>query len=253
MKYSNPKNPTETIESTLTVLEAKKVIWAKLQNDAFALSLANKLSYSSGQMFWLIKKAEGALNPQQVANPIGAMSVGAGFLKLANIFKKAVKTEANPRGLKYPKITFKEDDGEIVLSLAGAQSKNPNHIYVKYNGVYQGKINPEGVFFPAKDCEGVIKTYLKNFAENPTNFARAYGQRTGNCCFCSIRLTDGRSVAVGYGPICAGHYGLPWGDVKVDTKEEISLKRDDSLTPRPSFAEEFDGEREAWEIEAGQR
>jgi len=25
-------------------------------------------------------------------------------------------------------------------------------------------------------------------------------------------LDDERSVSVGYGPVCAGHYGLPWGE-----------------------------------------
>jgi len=34
---------------------------------------------------------------------------------------------------------------------------------------------------------------------------------TGNCCFCRRELTDKRSTEVGYGPICADHFSLPWG------------------------------------------
>jgi len=40
--------------------------------------------------------------------------------------------------------------------------------------------------------------------------AVASGHASGACCFCSRQLDDPRSVAHGYGPICAGHYGLPW-------------------------------------------
>jgi hypothetical protein len=45
--------------------------------------------------------------------------------------------------------------------------------------------------------------------------ATAYGRRMGECCFCGLTLTDGRSIAVGYGPICAGKWGLPWGEERV--------------------------------------
>lgn len=34
---------------------------------------------------------------------------------------------------------------------------------------------------------------------------------TGHCCFCSLPLTDERSTAVGYGKVCADHFGLSWG------------------------------------------
>ena len=41
------------------------------------------------------------------------------------------------------------------------------------------------------------------------------GEQTGSCIFCAQALTDPRSNpfkgGVGYGPICAGKNGLPWG------------------------------------------
>lgn len=40
------------------------------------------------------------------------------------------------------------------------------------------------------------------------------GHHTSHCCFCGIELSDegeGRSVEVGYGPVCARKNGLPWG------------------------------------------
>lgn len=41
--------------------------------------------------------------------------------------------------------------------------------------------------------------------------AAEFGRTTAHCVFCARELTDGRSVDVGYGPVCAAHNGLPWG------------------------------------------
>jgi hypothetical protein len=44
--------------------------------------------------------------------------------------------------------------------------------------------------------------------------ARAHAHDRSTCMFCLRPLTDeedGRSVAVGYGPVCAEKYNLPWG------------------------------------------
>lgn len=41
--------------------------------------------------------------------------------------------------------------------------------------------------------------------------AKGIGAVTGFCCFCSLELTDARSVTAGYGPTCADNNGLPWG------------------------------------------
>ena len=40
--------------------------------------------------------------------------------------------------------------------------------------------------------------------------AAAFGRTSSFCCYCARRLEDGRSVDVGYGPVCAKKYGLPW-------------------------------------------
>ena len=44
--------------------------------------------------------------------------------------------------------------------------------------------------------------------------AAALGHATHHCCFCGLTLTDegeGKSIEVGYGPVCARKNGLPWG------------------------------------------
>jgi len=54
--------------------------------------------------------------------------------------------------------------------------------------------------------------------------AALFGHDAGQCVFCSLSLDDDRSVAMGYGPVCARNYGLPWGNkrqaVKVPGKAE---------------------------------
>lgn len=42
-------------------------------------------------------------------------------------------------------------------------------------------------------------------------FASEYGHAHGYCVFCALELTDERSVAVGYGKVCAERRSLPWG------------------------------------------
>lgn len=57
-----------------------------------------------------------------------------------------------------------------------------------------------------------VSQVVRSFAADPAGFSAAHGRATGQCCYCGRGLTDERSVAVGYGPVCAEHYGLPWGD-----------------------------------------
>jgi hypothetical protein len=64
---------------------------------------------------------------------------------------------------------------------------------------------------------------LDALAADPERVAAAYGKHTGQCCFCGSALSDGRSVAVGYGPICAKHYGMAWGEDTVPTDGEVHL------------------------------
>lgn len=50
--------------------------------------------------------------------------------------------------------------------------------------------------------------------------ASAFGKLVGRCCFCSHAIDTPESTAVGYGPVCARKYDLPWGD----TTQEASVQ-----------------------------
>jgi hypothetical protein len=39
--------------------------------------------------------------------------------------------------------------------------------------------------------------------------------------FCRLTLTDARSTAVGYGQTCAGHWGMPWGEARLDAEPAL--------------------------------
>jgi hypothetical protein len=52
---------------------------------------------------------------------------------------------------------------------------------------------------------------LTKLAKDPVGFAGSYGAATGRCCFCNKPLKTEESTAVGYGPVCADRFGLPWG------------------------------------------
>jgi hypothetical protein len=113
---------------------------------------------------------------------------------------------ARERGLKFPKTRFAAPgNGELLLSLAGDDSKNPGAVYVKLNGEYAGKVTREGA---AYGVDALLPT-LQAIEADPAAAGAAYGALTGRCSFCGLGLTDEGSIEVGYGPVCARRYGLP--------------------------------------------
>ncbi len=181
------------------------------KDKAFALDLlrkAQKYGASAGQAKWIkimSERATGKVEPQPEAIEIGDLS------KLV-IMLTGTK-------LKWPKIRLVMDSGsKLVLSIAGMKARFPGTVNLtdgsKYgdpNGVFYGRIMQDGKFQPnarAMDHVEEVALFLMNFCMDPHAVAHAHGQKTGNCCFCAKDLTDKRSVAAGYGPVCAEHYGL---------------------------------------------
>jgi hypothetical protein len=146
--------------------------------------------------------------------PQAAQLNAAGLPRIFAMFKSATGN------LKRPAIRLADDAGHYLhLSLAGAASKNAGYIYVKGDrgsDAYYGKISPEGRFYPVSQCPATVEPHLLAFAADPEGVATKYGRLTGNCCFCGRKLTDERSTAMGYGPVCADHFGLNWGKLAVD-------------------------------------
>lgn len=120
-------------------------------------------------------------------------------------------------GLKYPKVTVSfEQYGTLRLSVAGDGARYPGAINVTDGGSFDdgtffGRIHSNGVWAPSRSTAMWVTAALLLMDEQPDEIARVHGVRTGNCCFCGKDLTTDESVAAGYGPVCAGKWGLPWG------------------------------------------
>ncbi len=54
---------------------------------------------------------------------------------------------------------------------------------------------------------------LRRLAASPELVASQHGIATGNCCFCARLLSTIESRSVGYGPVCAAKFDLPWGEI----------------------------------------
>ena len=162
---------------------------------------------SSKQAYWLRILVERTAQEKKQPVEIGSLD------NINMLFDKAATT------LKRPSIALKDDTANYRLSVAGERSSNPGSINVTSTGsfenrTYYGRINRSGAFVPSPRVEtpkGLVNL-LRDFAADPAGVASIYGRETGACCFCSRELTDGRSIHVGYGPVCADRFGLPWGE-----------------------------------------
>ncbi len=131
--------------------------------------------------------------------------------------------ETAKQHLKYPAISLQLPDGQpVTLKISGSKSKTPGYVQVSDGGPFGankwfGRVSPEGAWEKSKLVENdaglstSIHALLVGMSRNPAQTAADYGKLTGRCCFCNKKLEDEKSTSVGYGPVCAKNYGLPWG------------------------------------------
>jgi len=114
--------------------------------------------------------------------------------------------------LKYPKITLVTRAGRIVvIKRAGQKSKYPGSVRIlDEDARFLGSISVAGVLYPSSPMTPDVRELLALMESDLDRVILEFARLTGNCCFCCYRLSDARSVAHGYGPDCAQHYGLPW-------------------------------------------
>lgn len=155
---------------------------------------------------------------KETAKKTEAAAAGRNFSAISEMF-------ANITGLRFPKVRLATEDGfELVLKLCGPASKNPGAVNIVsrektvfsatfgYQQQWFGAILPDGTLrIGAKMTDAIVST-LEAFNADPVGYAKVYGQRFGNCCFCGKEIITNESLAVGYGPVCADNYGLPWGE-----------------------------------------
>lgn len=165
-----------------------------------------RCTFSSKQMQWIDKLAACVPQVRETVN-----LDASGLLALFN-------TAA--AHLKFPKIRLRTADNlPIKLHIVGERSKHVGSVQISDGGSfganrYYGRIDPAtgAWILPASGAPESVKLLVLEMSKNPAETAAKYGKITGSCCFCSRGLEDERSLNVGYGPICANNYGLPWGE-----------------------------------------
>lgn len=167
-------------------------------------------SLSVKQSEWVEELAKRATTPQaeQQKTELGS------FAGVIEFFKNAGEH------LKYPKIRLQLADGSpIVLSVAGSGSKAPGTVNVTdgkpfHQNKWYGRVTPSGEWQKSHKADDVVEeleALLKKLGANPARVAADYGKLTGNCAFCKSTLSYEKSTDVGYGPVCAKKWSLPWG------------------------------------------
>lgn len=194
----------------------------------FAKSLVNcfdqRGSLSPKQAPWVDKLIERAAKPAPAVEQLDA--------KVAGVFRLFEK--ASDAGLKHPKIRLETEEGQyLVFARCGARSRYEGQVQITDGGPfgankYFGRINEAGQLQAGRDMNGDVQATVKALATDPARTAAVYGKRTGECCFCGLGLTDGRSVLVGYGPVCADRYGMPWGE-RGDTAITLTLDESEAV------------------------
>lgn len=180
-------------------------------DQGFAESLISKgrrYGLSDKQRYWVAELIRRAEHPAAPAPRVD------NFDGIIALFKTASST------LKHPKIRLRtRDHHNVVLSICGERSRTPGAINLTdgegyHAGVWWGRIAQNGSVTLSTHGEGIKATLtelLQRLSSEPAKVAAEYGKLTGHCTFCNRPLEDAKSTAVGYGPVCATNYGLPWG------------------------------------------
>jgi len=186
------------------------------KDQGFALSLVGQFksrgTLSDKQWMWVGKLAD-AVNGTVPAQPQQKTLEVGSFASVVELFKLAGEK------LKYPRIVLlvEEPKLDIALTLAGAKARRPGTVNVlsPADKDWLGRVTPEGVWEPRRAVKepllGSLTALLTRFAKEPVIVAAEFGKLTGRCCFCNSGLTDERSTEVGYGPVCAKQWHMPWG------------------------------------------
>lgn len=129
---------------------------------------------------------------------------------------------------KYPSLVIKFPDSMVRFSMG-----NDSNVLWVTNGrtrfdpknILYGRFSRtpyiENYFFASREISNDIKALLVSVCEDPLKYCSIHGQQYKHCCFCNTELTSKASLFAGYGPICADNWGLPWGEIKDESLENL--------------------------------
>ena len=219
----------ETLRAVLPQLDARSREFA----ESLLRTAARYGNLTPRQEPWVQRLIERAGRPPQVHQGSAPAEAPAQAISIGNMDAVFAMFAEAGRHLRNAAIVLRCDTTDVRLALATTGSYQGNITVVDENQRgwrnrrrYYGRVTPGGSYLPHPRNEqpGPLVGLLRQFAAAPAAVAGAHGRLTGRCCFCRHRLTDERSTAVGYGPDCAEHFGLPWGSRPA---------RQDSIYDRP--------------------
>lgn len=162
------------------------------------------MPFSSKQLYWVDKFIQEGEEAKAATNQLRPSAELRKFPNIAKLFLYSKQVTS----LAYPKITYQLAKELPAITLY----YNNNHgcIQAKVAGKLVATIKANG----QEDARWPIKTsylaMLETIEKDPVAAATLSGKLTSCCSFCGRALTDERSVVLGYGPVCAEHWGLPW-------------------------------------------
>jgi hypothetical protein len=119
-------------------------------------------------------------------------------------------TKAHERGLRAPKLRVLDADQKTELVVGLTRSGvEPGSLAIVAGGRFLGCVRKSGDVTSGLRYDLTRQRLLETVAADPVAAAKAYAAVKGRCCFCGLELTDEGSTEVGYGPVCAKHWGLP--------------------------------------------
>lgn len=191
--------------------------------------------------------AEQRRQPAQVTEEQGGETPPAAPAEEPEVIEAEIVTATVPKSLhaiftaalanvRFPRLTFGVGGQTLIFRLAGEKSKNPGSITVTDDGRYPdnrfyGAIGTDGFWHPSSSCPEEIAAIVCEVLADPAGQLALYGQTSGFCACCGRKLTDPRSLAVGYGETCAKNWDLPWGETPGAAQDAASAPRKATTPP----------------------
>lgn len=199
----------------------------QLTAGSFAADLAARRSFSPAQVAWVHKLATERLEQameREAARLAPVVPDACPMPRTLGILHKAASAQK-----AFPTIRL----GSLRLGLTGSRSRlgaGALSVVVVDGGERRGLLQADQngtVVWLAKGATAEQLALLANLEADPSKVLGQHGVATGVCCCCGRPLSDKRSREVGYGPICAEKFGLPWGGPTpgVDAANEEASKQ----------------------------
>ena len=157
--------------------------------------------------FWLAKYAESSRTDKKQSLKDSLEFIGDLFVYAIGSGLKRPMIRLQHEGRRFKIYLSKKGTVCIKSGMVHPETKNPIGDEV-YTGCLFGNS-----FLPNRDrtISESEKGFISRLEADPVEFFAAASKDMSRCCYCGLPLEDPCSKEVGYGKICANHWGLPWG------------------------------------------